>query len=81
MAKTARDHEIAPEQDTTARVAAVLAALVRSGVIRDEITRAADTIAALVRSGALGWSSLHAMPVTGKPDQLSSEIERWLRDG
>jgi hypothetical protein len=65
------------EADEIARVAAVLAALIRAG----EITRVAAVLATLVQAGALGWSSAAGTPVTGRRDKLTAEVEAWIRHG
>ena len=83
MANKVQHDEEAIEADATGRAAAVIAALIRADPSAglDTIALAARTITALIRSGALRWSSIAGMPVTGRRDKLTAEVEEWLRHG
>jgi hypothetical protein len=47
----------------------------------DEISRVARVLAVLIRAGVLQWSSAAGAPVTGRRDELTGDVEEWLRHG
>jgi hypothetical protein len=47
----------------------------------DTIARLARVLAPLFREGVLHWSTISSMPVTGRRDGVTNELEEYLRHG
>ena len=77
MANKPQHDETAIDADATRRMAAVIAQLIRDG----KLSELAALVAYAIRDGMLRWSSHAGTPVTGRPDQLTDQVEEWLRSG